>query len=159
MNAYIKHIDFSQAYSHADICEICYAIPPDDFKSIERPSGIWKVRKALYGSPQAGRRWYNHISRFLRKVGYSQSTVDACVFFIRNWANSFPPPFVNDLREEQHGNLVRRLQEARFRLTDKGDVEVFCGMQFERIVGSPTLSPQQRLAQIKTLSQLTLHLP
>eukprot|EP00808_Paulinella_micropora_P014831 g76008.t1 len=71
--------------------------------------------KALYGSPQAGRRWYNHISR--------TST------------NSFPPPFVNDVREEQHDNLVRRLQEARFRLTDKGDVEVFCGMQFEsRIV-------------------------
>eukprot|EP00808_Paulinella_micropora_P024874 g56530.t1 len=25
--------------------------------SQERPNRIWKVRKALYGSPQAGRRW------------------------------------------------------------------------------------------------------
>ena len=36
-------------------------------------------------------------------------------------------------RGEQHDNLVRRLQEAQFRLTDKGDVEVFCGMQFVRL--------------------------
>eukprot|EP00808_Paulinella_micropora_P002139 g19064.t1 len=53
----------------------------------------------------------------------------------------FPPPFVNDVREEQH--LVRRLQEARFRLTDKGDVEVFCGMQFERIVADAAFTLRQ----------------
>eukprot|EP00808_Paulinella_micropora_P014445 g3258.t1 len=34
MNAHIKHIDFSQACSHADMGETCYAIPPDDFRKV-----------------------------------------------------------------------------------------------------------------------------
>jgi len=151
INALIKHIDFSQAYSHADMQEICYAIPPDDCKMQDRPNMIWRVMKALYGSPQAGRRWYDHISRYLRQLGYTQSTVDACVFFLKGEAGVFPPKFAYDERSlpwivllrtddmlvfcmkgEQHAALVKKLQEARFRFTDKGDVEVFCGMQFKR---------------------------
>eukprot|EP00808_Paulinella_micropora_P022722 g51544.t1 len=49
--------DFSQAYSHASMQEICCAIPPDDCKMQDKPSMICRVKKALYGSPQAGRRW------------------------------------------------------------------------------------------------------
>eukprot|EP00808_Paulinella_micropora_P031025 g75246.t1 len=109
--------------------EICYAIPPDDFRSVEKPNGIWKVRKALYGSPQAGRRW--------------DST------------QSFPPSFADDVREEQHGNLVRRLQEEKFRLTDMGDVEVFCGMQFERhSLNLLTRSIGYQITCVKAVTQL-----
>eukprot|EP00808_Paulinella_micropora_P030449 g42074.t1 len=95
MNAYIKQIDFSQAYSHADMGEICYAIPLDDFRSVERPNG-----------------WV--------EMGF----------------------------DAQFPTIIRqRCKEAKFRLTDKDDVEVFCGMQFERIVGLPTQSPRRRTDQ------------
>jgi len=161
LDAFIKHVDFSQAYSHASMQEICYAIPPDDCKQQDRPNMIWKVLKALYGSPQAGRRWYNHISSFLRSLGYQQSTVDACVFFLKDDDDSFPPALAYDVRslpwiillrtddmltfclkEEQHDELVKRLEAAKFRFTDKGDVEVFCGMQFKRY-GNGLLIHQQ----------------
>eukprot|EP00808_Paulinella_micropora_P007050 g78265.t1 len=49
--------DSSHRYLLAITKEICYAIPPDDCKMADKPNMIWKVMKALYGSPQAGRRW------------------------------------------------------------------------------------------------------
>eukprot|EP00808_Paulinella_micropora_P001205 g66686.t1 len=114
----------------------------------EKPNMIWRVMKALYDSPQAGRRWYNHIASFLRSLGYLQSTVDACVFYLKGEGNSFPPKLTYDtnslpwivllrtddmlafcMKEQQYALLIGRLKEAQFRFTDKGDVSVFCGVQ------------------------------
>eukprot|EP00808_Paulinella_micropora_P021391 g82640.t1 len=56
-------IDFTQAYSQADMIDIVYAIAPDDFEDFRDPEkpedDILQVLKALYGSPQAGRRWHD----------------------------------------------------------------------------------------------------
>eukprot|EP00808_Paulinella_micropora_P000372 g41230.t1 len=57
LNALIKRVDFSQAYSHANMQEVCYAVPPDECKLQDKPNMVWRVLKALYGSPQAGGRW------------------------------------------------------------------------------------------------------
>eukprot|EP00808_Paulinella_micropora_P002131 g19053.t1 len=52
-------IDFTQAYSQADMIDIVYAISPDDFEGFRDPEkpedDILQVLKALYGSLQAGR--------------------------------------------------------------------------------------------------------
>eukprot|EP00808_Paulinella_micropora_P015333 g59747.t1 len=86
----------------------------------EKPSMIWRVRKALYGSPQAGRRWI--------------FTVDCgCLCFLFEWRRWHFSPIDSLRREEgQHEELVKKLGEAKFRFTDKGEVEVFCCIQFQR---------------------------
>jgi hypothetical protein len=40
-----------------------------------------KVEGALYGFVESGRRWDELLSVFLLDSGYSQSTVDPCIFF------------------------------------------------------------------------------
>jgi hypothetical protein len=40
-----------------------------------------KVEGALYGFAESGKRWYELLSAFLLDSGYSQSTVDPCIFF------------------------------------------------------------------------------
>eukprot|EP00808_Paulinella_micropora_P004105 g26523.t1 len=64
--------------------------------------------------------------------------------------NSFPPKLTYDtnslpwivllrtddmlafcMKEQQYALLIGRLKEAQFRFTDKGDVSVFCGVQFQ----------------------------
>eukprot|EP00808_Paulinella_micropora_P020680 g1833.t1 len=95
MNATIKHIDFSQAYSHTYMGEICYAIPPDDF---------------------------------------------------RDPASQFPPSFADDVRSMPWRD--------GFRFTDKGDVEVFYGMQFKMIVGLQMQSRLRHHARTKSHNQL-----
>eukprot|EP00808_Paulinella_micropora_P017863 g46457.t1 len=55
-------IDFTQAYSQADMIDIVYAIPHDDFEDFRDPEkpndDILQVLKALYGSPQAAHRTF-----------------------------------------------------------------------------------------------------
>jgi hypothetical protein len=40
-----------------------------------------KVEGALYGFAESGKRWYDLLSTFLLESGYSQSSVDPCIFF------------------------------------------------------------------------------
>eukprot|EP00808_Paulinella_micropora_P012314 g76846.t1 len=91
-------IDFTQAYSQADMIDVVYAIPPDDFEDFRNPErpedDILELLKALYGSLQAGRRWHDKVARKLRKLGYTQSTIEACMFFLKNNSKTFPPPLL-----------------------------------------------------------------
>eukprot|EP00808_Paulinella_micropora_P013579 g76918.t1 len=93
-------IDFTQAYSQAGMIDIVYAIPHDDFEDFRDPEkpkdDILQVLKALYGSPQAGRRWHDKVARKLRNLGYTQSTIDACLFFLQCKDKNCPPIFTKD---------------------------------------------------------------
>ena len=40
-----------------------------------------KLEKNLYGTKQAGRMWYLHLRKGLRKRGFKQSRVDDCIFY------------------------------------------------------------------------------
>ena len=40
-----------------------------------------KLKKALYGLPQAGRCWYLRLVEILTGVGLKQSTYDPCMFY------------------------------------------------------------------------------
>ena len=39
-----------------------------------------KLEKALYGCIQSAKLWYNHLSRFLQRIGFTPNPVDPCVF-------------------------------------------------------------------------------
>eukprot|EP00808_Paulinella_micropora_P000653 g13908.t1 len=151
LNALIKQIDFSQAYIHANTEDLVYAVPPEDFRKDDDPWALWLVLKALYGSPQAGCRWHDHVARLLRSIGYQQSTVDPCVFFLRDSGRAFPPscakdcdslPWVLLLKTDdmlvfcflhsQFRRLISELKKAKFRFKDMNDVQVFTGLQFKR---------------------------
>jgi hypothetical protein len=38
-----------------------------------------KVKRALYGLPESGKRWYDCLSSFLVESGYCQSKTDNCI--------------------------------------------------------------------------------
>ena len=44
------------------------------------PNHIYKLDKALYGSKQAPRAWYERLSKFLMENGYTRGTVDKNLF-------------------------------------------------------------------------------
>eukprot|EP00808_Paulinella_micropora_P030738 g50835.t1 len=100
--------DANQAYIHAPMEDLVYAVPPDDFKKPDDPFAVWLVLKALYGSPQTGRRWHNFIAKYLRLFG-----------------KSFPPAFVRDPTSlPWYENLKARLAKHQFKYKALGDVKV-----------------------------------
>eukprot|EP00808_Paulinella_micropora_P023538 g54880.t1 len=143
LNALVKMIDFSQAYIHADMEDIIFAVPPEEFRKKDDRFAIWRVLKALYGSPQAGRRWHDYVARFLRKLGYSQSTIDPCVFFLATTGVGFPPTCTSDPKAlPWFENLKRVLLLGKFRLgASRRDCSSINAPTFEEPAPAPADSP------------------
>ena len=86
--------DISQAYLNADMKdEVLMTLDPAMTKILleQDKSGQFKdkvsnervtvkLNKALYGCIQSAKLWYNHLSDYLRTIGFSPNPVDPCVF-------------------------------------------------------------------------------
>jgi hypothetical protein len=93
-HADIGAIDFPEAFLFATLGKNRYmwlgkdatsAILHDapDCRRFVKPNGTMmvKVEGVLYGFAESGKRWFDHLSTFLLESGYSQSTIDPCMFY------------------------------------------------------------------------------
>jgi Reverse transcriptase (RNA-dependent DNA polymerase). len=61
--------------------EILVSIAPEYKKYLRPDSTIYlRIRKALYGLPQAALLWYQHLTRTLTSAGYTSIASDHCVY-------------------------------------------------------------------------------
>ncbi len=42
---------------------------------------MYKLKKALYGSPVSGHRWHSTVQEAIETLGYTRSTIDHCLFY------------------------------------------------------------------------------
>ena len=49
----------------------------------KKDNKIWRLKKAVYGMNDAGRRWYYKIEETLKQLGCYRSKYDHCLFFYR----------------------------------------------------------------------------
>ncbi|MBW0485389.1 hypothetical protein O181_025104 [Austropuccinia psidii MF-1] len=74
----IASFDFTAAYLNAYIDEEVWIRPPD---GLEIPPGSGcRLRKALYGTRQAGRCWWSHLKKSLASRGFKSSNYDSSVY-------------------------------------------------------------------------------
>jgi len=73
-------VDFKNAYLNALMKDPVYAKPPERATADGHEGMYWKVTKALYGAPQAGKRWYDLFAELLGKLGYRTLKSDPCMF-------------------------------------------------------------------------------
>eukprot|EP00808_Paulinella_micropora_P029128 g49626.t1 len=126
--------------------DLVFAYPPPGFENEDDPDLIWRLDKALHGSPQAGRRWHDVLTAAIRLIGYLQCALDSCIFYLRPACigNSFPDPEAQSSRlllwlvlrtddilvfcfnKEQSDNLEHEFRKT-FNLINLGEVRVFCG--------------------------------
>ena len=67
---------------------------PKGFKYGDKPGKyVLKILQNIYGAAQAGRTWYNHVTKYLHDLGFQQSETDPCV---------------SVLQEVHHASLCRR---------------------------------------------------
>ncbi|MBW0498793.1 hypothetical protein O181_038508 [Austropuccinia psidii MF-1] len=79
LNWHTSSFDFVAAYLNAPIDEELWIRPPE---GMVIPKGhSCRLRKALYGTRQAGRCWWTHLRKSLETRGYSLSSYNNSVFF------------------------------------------------------------------------------
>ncbi|MCO5585916.1 hypothetical protein L7F22_039850 [Adiantum nelumboides] len=73
-------MDVNNAFLNVDLEEEVYMIQPEGYQYLELPYYVCRLKKALYGLKQAPRAWCEKITRFLKRIGLKQSTIDHSLF-------------------------------------------------------------------------------
>ena len=80
LNWNLKQLDIKAAYQDAKFDYEIYTNIPEGDNNYKRKNRHWLLKKALYELKQAGRMWFNEISKFLKSTGYIQYKTDKCLF-------------------------------------------------------------------------------
>ncbi|GJX17723.1 retrotransposon protein, putative, unclassified [Tanacetum coccineum] len=76
-------MDVKMTFLNGPLKEEVYVAQPDGFVDPDHPEKVYRLRKALYGSKQAPRAWYDELSNFLMSKGFTKGTIDPTLFTIR----------------------------------------------------------------------------
>jgi hypothetical protein len=141
-----RQVDYVSAYTQAPLdCKLFLNVLPGflvtDNKLVFTTSstqGInkdWalKIKRNVYGLKQAGNNWFHHLKQSLIDRGFSQSSINPCLF-IRN--NCIIIIYVDDCllfapSDDILDSLITSLQKD-FNLTTEGDVGAFLGIDITR---------------------------
>nr|GEV48340.1 hypothetical protein [Tanacetum cinerariifolium] len=65
-------MDVKTTFLNGPLKEEVYVAQPDGFVNPDHPEKVYRLKKALYGSKQAPRAWYDELSKFLTSKGFTK---------------------------------------------------------------------------------------
>ncbi|POW15093.1 hypothetical protein PSTT_02394 [Puccinia striiformis] len=77
----VHSFDFVAAYLNSPIEEELWVEAPEGLKVL--PGQACRLKKALYGTKQAARCWWQHLAATLAKLGYVTSQYDSSIYVLR----------------------------------------------------------------------------
>jgi hypothetical protein len=131
-----RQIDIRTAYLHAPLHHRIYMRPPS-FLNLP-PNSTLLLRKALYGTAQAGFEWWTHLSDTLLSIGLVRADADQClwkwthrdqVLYCSTWVDDFTIIF-------SHSDILSLFLDAlrkHFDVEDRGQPSTVLGMRVERL--------------------------
>jgi Reverse transcriptase (RNA-dependent DNA polymerase) len=126
-------IDFSNAFVQAKLDDPIYIHLPRGFHSTDGTNTCLCLEKSLYGIAQAPRLWFDHLKAKLEDNGFTQSTLDPCLFYSKE---IILVCYVGDIimaarDKSKLDTLVSNLAETSD-LTDEGELESFLRIKVDR---------------------------
>jgi len=129
-NWHTQQIDYVLAYPQAPIeREIFMKIPRGmEIGGRNKEDYVLKLHRNIYGQKQAGRVWYQYLSKKLvEEVGFTKSEVDECVFtkgevmYILYTDDSI----IAAPKKSQVEEVMRDIEAAGLKITREGNVQDF----------------------------------
>ena len=77
-----RQVDFVLAFPQAPLeCDLFMRLPVGfQFEYGNSKTHVLKLKRNLYGQRQAGKVWFDHLSKGSINIGFKKSEVDECVF-------------------------------------------------------------------------------
>jgi hypothetical protein len=146
----IEHIDIKSAYLNAELKETIYMKAPRGVLKQGEEGKVLRLKKGLYGLKQAGRGWYQEMSRvFISELGFTRSGIDHSVFFRRHGETHIIVAVATDdmavtskhaVDAEKFKSDIRKFWE----ITDHGPIKWFLGFEIKRDRNARTIAINQR---------------
>jgi hypothetical protein len=135
MDLEVHQMDVKTAFLNGLIDKELYVEPPEGYKPTGRK--VWRLRRALYGTQQAPRLWYQRCDTDLRGLGFTRLEADHTVYFrVADGRLVIIGLYVDDLiiisnRLEAIIDIKRELSKL-YKMTDLGEASHILGMHIER---------------------------
>jgi hypothetical protein len=134
-------MDIVTAYLYGSLDSDIYMKVPDGIpipnKNASRNMYCVKLQKSLYGLKQSGRMWYNRLSEYLLRKGYTNSDNCPCVFIKRSQTGfCIISVYIDDLNiigHQQDIDEACKHLKTEFELKDLGKTKFCLGLQLEHL--------------------------
>jgi transposase InsO family protein len=149
----VHQMDVKSAYLNGNLSEQIYMEPPP---GLEVPEGsVLHLKKAVYGTKQGGRVWYEDIRDTLKTMGYQRTEADHAIFS-RNNNNtlSIIALYVDDITMVSKDlgviNQDKNMLKRRYEMTDLGEMSWILGVHItrNRLEGWIALSQEKYINEI-----------
>ncbi|KAJ9558897.1 hypothetical protein OSB04_013511 [Centaurea solstitialis] len=135
MNKWPLHqLDVKNAFLNGLLSETVYMEQPPGYVDPEFPHHVCRLKRALYGLKQAPRAWFQRLSTFLCKIGFTCSRADTSLFiFTRGSAVLYLLVYVDDIiltgnQPSLIQQFISRLHQE-FAIKDLGKLGYFLGLE------------------------------
>ena len=116
---------------------------------------LWRVKRYLYGLPDAGRAYYVAYNKLMVENGYTCSVFDPCLFFKRygdSWIYAWchvDDTYVSCSSDKEMAEFLLMMDSSQFSITVKNLVDSYIGVKIERL-----LDGRRKWTQPKVLNDL-----
>ncbi|GJS02047.1 retrovirus-related pol polyprotein from transposon TNT 1-94 [Tanacetum coccineum] len=133
-NITIFQMDVKTAFLNGPLKEEVYVSQPEGFIDPEFPDHVYRLKKALYGLKQAPRAWYDKLSSFLIKHGFTKGIIDPTLFTRRHGEDILlVQVYVDDIifgsTNPDFSKRFANLMKNNFEMSMMGELKFFLGLQ------------------------------
>jgi len=146
-------MDVKSTYLNGELKEEIFMEPPPSFNIPD--SMVLRLIKAIYGTKQGGRMWYNNIQTTLKTMGYTHTKSDHTIFvYFQDGKVSIIALYVDDFTMacKDLAVIERDKEELKkhYQMTDLGELTWILGMHVTRDckAGQIDLSQQKYIKEI-----------
>jgi hypothetical protein len=78
----LASFDISEAFLYGELSDdqVCYVVPPRQFRQFDPTTRFWKLKKSIYGLRCAPLCWHREYVKRAKELGWKQSEADPCLF-------------------------------------------------------------------------------
>ncbi|KAI3729484.1 hypothetical protein L6452_18144 [Arctium lappa] len=133
----VYQMDVKTAFLNGILKEEVYVSQPEGFVNPDMPNHVYILDKALYGLKQAPRAWYDVLSQFLVKSGFSKGKFDTTLFIKKEKADIILIQiYVDDIifgsTNPKYCKNFSNLMVSRFQMSMMGEMNFFLGLQVKQ---------------------------
>ncbi|KAJ9546718.1 hypothetical protein OSB04_019261 [Centaurea solstitialis] len=160
MKFQVFQMDVKSAFLNGKLTEEVYVAQPPGFTDPKHPIHVYKLNKALYGLKQAPRAWYETLSTYLIKKGFTCGKIDSTLF-VKSYKDLvfFAQIYVDDIifgsTKAKLCKKFEALMQAEYKMSMMGELTYFLGLQVKQSEKGIFISQGKYVREMLTKFELT----
>lgn len=131
-NLHVHQMDVVTAFLNGHLEEEIYMEQPEGYIKPGQEHLVCKLKRSIYGLKQSPRCWSKAFTKFMKDIGFKQSTSDPCVFVRSRQDLEILAVYVDDLilitESTESMDELKQALKTRYKMKDMGELSYILGI-------------------------------